>query len=71
VHEIRRQDEKLTTEHLPPHVVELLAMKMTEADPQADTQLSLSCPVCGIAGKPCSISFLISGARFRPGRFEY
>jgi T4 bacteriophage base plate protein len=47
VNEIRRQDEKLTTEHLPSHVVELLAMKMTEADPQADTQLSLSCPVCG------------------------
>lgn len=47
VRDARRQDEKLAAEHLPPRVVWALATQMAEADPQAETQLSLSCPACG------------------------
>jgi hypothetical protein len=46
VREIRRQEEKPAVEHLPPHVVEALTVRMTEADPQADIRLSLCCPAC-------------------------
>lgn len=34
---------------LPPAVVESVVERMREADPQADTQLSLNCPACGHA----------------------
>jgi hypothetical protein len=47
VREARRQDEPMAAESLPPQVVEALATRMAEADPQADTRLALSCPACG------------------------
>jgi hypothetical protein len=47
VRDARRKDEPMTAERLPPQIVEALASRMAEADPQADTRLALSCPVCG------------------------
>ena len=47
VREARRHDEPMAAENLPPQVVEALASRMAEADPQADTRLALSCPGCG------------------------
>ncbi len=44
--DVRWQDEKITAEHLPPRLFEALSAQMAEADPQADTQLALSCPAC-------------------------
>ncbi len=47
VHEAHRQDQQLDAQHLPASVVEALARQLAAADPQADTQLALSCPSCG------------------------
>ena len=67
----RRQDEKLKPEHLPPPVVEALASRMAEEDPRRTPGFRLPVRLAGIRGKPCSTSFLISGARFNPGQFEF
>ena len=37
----------IPTEALPAAVVDTVAMRMDEADPQADPQLTLTCPACG------------------------
>ena len=36
-----------TADELPAHAREAVVARMAEADPQADVQLALSCPVCG------------------------
>jgi hypothetical protein len=41
--------EAVELTQLPPAVVESVVERMREADPQADTQLSLNCPACGHA----------------------
>ena len=46
VRNAHKQDEELTAEYLPSRVVDAVAVKMAEADPQADTRLALSCPAC-------------------------
>ncbi len=42
----RRRDEEIAAAQLPAHVVEAVVASMAEHDPQADTQLSLTCPSC-------------------------
>jgi hypothetical protein len=42
-----RHDEEVATDLLPVPVVEALVARMAELDPQADTQLALTCPGCG------------------------
>ncbi len=39
--------EERFADQLPPNVVETVVARMAQADPQADVQLALSCPVCG------------------------
>jgi hypothetical protein len=39
--------ESKTASELPPAVIEGLSHQMAAADPQADTQLALTCPACG------------------------
>lgn len=42
----RREGEDLAVEALPEEVVRAVEQRMAEADPQADTELSLTCPSC-------------------------
>ena len=39
--------EERSIDQLPTNVVEAIVARMAQADPQADVQLALSCPVCG------------------------
>jgi len=41
-----RRGDEITAAQLPESVVERISARMSEADPQADTQLALKCPVC-------------------------
>jgi hypothetical protein len=43
---VRRQEDEIAVEHLPAHVREAVVGRIAEHDPQADTQLSLTCPGC-------------------------
>lgn len=47
VKEARHRDERMAAADLPDHVVEALASRVEEDDPQADVQLALCCPACG------------------------
>lgn len=40
--------EKKAADQLPEHILDMIAERMEQADPQADIQLSLSCPACGL-----------------------
>ena len=42
-----RNQAAVTPEELPAEVVDALAAQMARADPQADLQVDVSCPVCG------------------------
>ena len=44
---VRYDGEETDVEHLPKHIVEMIAERMEKADPQADIRLSTSCPDCG------------------------
>ncbi len=46
---VSHEGEEERAEKLPPEVLEMLARRMEEADPQADVQLGLSCELCGHA----------------------
>jgi hypothetical protein len=41
-----RRGDEITAAQLPENVVERISARMSEADPQADIQLALKCPVC-------------------------
>jgi hypothetical protein len=41
-----RNDQELSADDLPEHVVQAIAVRMAEADPQADVQIAITCPVC-------------------------
>jgi hypothetical protein len=41
-----RKGDEITAAQLPESVVERISARMSEADPQADIQLALKCPVC-------------------------
>ena len=41
-----RRGDEITAAQLPENVVERISARMSEADPQADIQLGLKCPVC-------------------------
>jgi hypothetical protein len=41
-----RRGDEITAAQLPENVVERISARMSEADPQADIQLALNCPVC-------------------------
>lgn len=41
-----RADQTQAVSELPPAVIEAISDRMAAADPQADTQLALSCPAC-------------------------
>jgi cytochrome c553 len=41
-----RRGDEISTTQLPESVVEQISARMNEADPQADIQLALKCPVC-------------------------
>ena len=41
-----RRGDEITAGQLPESVVERISARMSEADPQADIQLALNCPVC-------------------------
>jgi hypothetical protein len=41
-----RRGDEITAAQLPESVVERISARMSEADPQADIQLALKCPVC-------------------------
>jgi hypothetical protein len=43
---VRRDGEALDPAHMPEDVVSAVVERMAQADPQADVQLDLSCPVC-------------------------
>ncbi len=43
----RRGDDEVAAADLPPEVLEAVAERMGEADPQGDVQLALACPACG------------------------
>jgi DNA-directed RNA polymerase subunit RPC12/RpoP len=43
----RLNDQEIAVSDLPAVVAEAIVKQMAEADPQADTQLDLSCPACG------------------------
>jgi hypothetical protein len=43
----RRGDEEVAAADLPPEVLEAVAERMGEADPQGDVQLALACAACG------------------------
>lgn len=43
----QQEGEARTADQLPAGVVEALVERMARADPQADVQLALSCPLCG------------------------
>jgi len=42
----RRKDEEVATDKLPTSLIKAVVACMAEQDPQADTQLSMSCPDC-------------------------
>jgi hypothetical protein len=42
----RRDEREIPTDELPPEVVAAVAEGMSEADPQGDVQLALTCPKC-------------------------
>jgi hypothetical protein len=42
-----RTGDEISTDQLPESVVDQISARMSEADPQADIQLALKCPVCG------------------------
>lgn len=44
---VRKGDEPWAAGELPQHVVDAVVERMAQADPQADVQLALSCPLCG------------------------
>lgn len=44
--EARREDVMVTVEELPETVIEQLATRLAECDPQAETLIDLVCPVC-------------------------
>lgn len=44
--QVQQGDAEKTVEDLPPVIVAQIVEQMSEADPQADIQLALSCPVC-------------------------
>jgi hypothetical protein len=50
----RHGDSEVSAGDLPESVVEAIASRMNELDPQADVQLVLKCPVCG---NECSARF--------------
>lgn len=43
---VHHNGEEISSSQLPDHVVDLVAERMEQADPQADVQLALSCPSC-------------------------
>ena len=45
--EVKHNGSQAALEDLPTNVVEAIAHRLAEADPQADVQLALSCPACG------------------------
>ncbi len=47
--EARQAGEERSAAQVPPEVVEAMVRQMAEADPQANVQLSLTCPACGDA----------------------
>jgi hypothetical protein len=44
---VKRNGQDLSTEQLPEEVADQVVDRMAQADPQANIQLALSCPVCG------------------------
>ena len=46
---VRRNDEMVDVDALPPEAVNDVGARMAASDPQADTRLSLTCPGCGHA----------------------
>lgn len=46
IRSVRHQKNEITIERLPAHVREAVVRRIAEHDPQADTQLSLTCPGC-------------------------
>jgi hypothetical protein len=45
--QVERDNAAVAVDRLPPEVVDAIVERMAEADPQADVQLSLTCPACG------------------------
>jgi hypothetical protein len=44
-----REGREISPSELPPKLIDLLAEKMAQADPQADLRLAFNCPACGHA----------------------
>jgi hypothetical protein len=42
-----KSDEKISVEQLPDAVIEAIAARMSEADPNADVKFEITCPNCG------------------------
>jgi hypothetical protein len=42
----QKEQETVAVDELPPAVVELLALRLSECDPQAEILIDLACPVC-------------------------
>ena len=47
VNGVTRGEEPVTVSELPAEVLDAIAARMAEADPQADIQLTMACPSCG------------------------
>lgn len=45
---VRHDSRELGVDEVPQQVIDAVSTRMAEADPQADVQLALVCPVCGL-----------------------